>query len=329
MSSDKKILITGESGFIGSHLINFFVSKYPSYEIHGLDSLTYASNRDYNKRIENYENYFFHKIDICNREDIIGLFSQHRFTDVIHLAAESHVDNSINNPLLFAQTNIIGTLHLLNAFKEFSKGRFHHISTDEVYGDLDIGDQPFHETSSYKPSSPYSASKASADHFVRSYHRTYSLNIVVTNCSNNYGPHQHHEKFIPTIIRSILQDQKIPIYGSGSNIRDWLYVMDHVHALDLIFHKGRIGETYNIGADNEVSNLDLVDLICNLCVDKKIHQDPKKLISFIPDRLGHDKRYAINYDKLKNELQWSPAYDFYDALSTTIDWYVDNKNKYL
>ena len=325
MSCDKKILITGESGFIGSHLINFFVSQYPSYEIHGLDSLTYASNRDYNKSIENCENYVFHKIDICNRKDIIQLFNEHRFTDVIHLAAESHVDNSINNPLLFAQTNIIGTLNLLNAFKEFSQGRFHHISTDEVYGDLDTGDMPFHEQSSYQPSSPYSASKASADHFVRSYHRTYGVNIVVTNCSNNYGPHQHQEKFIPTIIRSILKDQNIPIYGSGSNIRDWLYVIDHIQAIDLVFHKGRIGETYNIGADNEVSNLDLVDLICNICLDKKIHQDPKKLITFIPDRLGHDKRYAINYDKLKNELQWSPAYNFHDSLSKTIDWYVDNK----
>ena len=322
MSCDKKILITGESGFIGSHLINFFVSKYSNYEIHGLDSLTYASNRDYNKTIENSENYFFHKIDICNQEEIISLFKQHRFTDVIHLAAESHVDNSIDNPLLFAQTNIIGTLNLLHAFKEFSKGRFHHISTDEVYGDLNLDDLAFHEESPYKPSSPYSASKASSDHFVRSYHRTYDVNIVVTNCSNNYGPHQHKEKFIPTIIQSILKDQKIPIYGSGNNIRDWLYVIDHVQALDLVFHKGKIGETYNIGADNEVSNLDMVNLICSICLAKNIHKDPKKLISFTPDRLGHDKRYAINYDKLQNELKWSPVYDFHDSLSTTIDWYI-------
>jgi len=323
MSDKKKILITGESGFIGSHLINFFINTYPHYDIHGLDSLTYAANRAYTKQLEDYSNYFFHKIDICNREDIASLFIKFKFTDVIHLAAESHVDNSIENPLLFVNTNIVGTLNLLDAFKEHSSGRFHHISTDEVYGDLNLDDPAFHEDSPYNPSSPYSASKASSDHLVRSYNRTYGLDIVVTNCSNNYGPHQHFEKFIPTIINSIIADKIIPIYGDGKNIRDWLYVKDHVRALDVIFHKGKLGETYNIGADNQVSNLNLVDLLCQICVEKKIHTNPKKLISFILDRPGHDQRYAIDCEKLKRDLHWSPEYDFHQALSMTVDWYLD------
>jgi len=271
MSCDKKILITGESGFIGSHLINFFVSKYSNYEIHGLDSLTYASNRDYNKTIENCENYFFHKIDICNREDIISLFKQHRFTDVIHLAAESHVDNSIDNPLLFAQTNIIGTLNLLHAFKEFSKGRFHHISTDEVYGDLDVGDLAFHEESPYKPSSPYSASKASSDHFVRAYNDTYDLPTLISNCSNNYGSFQHPEKLIPLFINNIINNKPLPIYGNGQNVRDWLYVEDHARAIDTIFHNGKIGETYNVGGFNEWKNIDLVNLLITKMIFKGIY----------------------------------------------------------
>ena len=324
MSYSKKILITGESGFIGSHLINFFVTKYPDIQIHGLDSLTYASNRSYNKAIEHYPNYFFHKIDIYNRDDVFQLFSQNQFTDVIHLAAESHVDNSIDNPLLFVRTNIVGTLNLLDAFKKYSNGRFHHISTDEVYGDLNDNDPAFDEQSSYQPSSPYSASKAGSDHLVRAYYRTYGINIVVTNCSNNYGPHQHKEKFIPTVIRCIMENEKIPIYGTGNNIRDWLYVQDHVRALDVVFYKGKSGETYNIGANNELSNLDLVNLICDLCVDKKIHKNPHSLISFITDRLGHDKRYAINYDKIKHDLNWNPKYNFQDSLSDTIDWYIEN-----
>ena len=329
----KNILITGGAGFIGSHVVKRFVNNYPNYNIYNIDNLTYAGNLNNLKDVKDKKNYFFFKVDINNQKEILKLFNDKKITDVIHLAAESHVDKSIESSFEFAKTNVLGTLSLLEASKSLwdltsNDNIFYHISTDEVYGSLGL-DGSFNEFSKYDPNSPYSASKASSDHFVRAYHKTYGLPILISNCSNNYGPHQHHEKFIPTIIRSILQDQKIPIYGSGSNIRDWLYVMDHVQALDLIFHKGRIGETYNIGADNEVSNLDLVDLICNLCLDKKIHHDPKKLISFIPDRLGHDKRYAINYDKLKNELQWSPTYDFYDALSTTIDWYVDNKNKYL
>tara|TARA_Y100001968_G_C19438618_1_gene761239 strand:+ start:2418 stop:3395 length:978 start_codon:yes stop_codon:yes gene_type:complete len=324
MHEKKKILITGESGFIGSHLINFFVTTYPDYDIHGLDLLTYASNRDYTKQLECYPNYFFHKIDIYNRQDIFNLFMKYKFTDVIHLAAESHVDNSIENPLLFVNTNIVGTINLLDSFKEFSQGRFHHVSTDEVYGDLNFDDPAFSEESPYQPSSPYSASKASSDHLVRSYHKTYGLDIVITNCSNNYGPHQHSEKFIPTIINSIIAGKSIPIYGNGTNIRDWLYVQDHVNALNVVFNQGTSGGTYNIGADNQISNLNLVDIICEICISKKIHKNPKNLISFIPDRLGHDKRYAIDYSKLKRDLNWSPIYDFHTSLSQTIDWYVDN-----
>ncbi len=325
--NQKKILITGESGFIGSHLTILFTNKYPNHEIHGLDNLTYASNRDYTKHLAKKRNYQFHKIDICNRQEIINLFEKHKFTDVIHLAAESHVDNSIENPLLFIQTNIVGTLNLLDAFRQYSSGRFHHISTDEVYGDLDIGDPLFDENSPYNPSSPYSASKASSDHLVRAYHRTYNVDVVITNCSNNYGPHQHIEKFIPTIINSIVKNQKIPIYGSGENIRDWLYVEDHTNALDYVFHKGKNGETYNIGSNNEISNINLVHLICDMCLEKKIHNNPIDLISFVSDRLGHDKRYAINSNKLQNTLNWKPLFDFQDGLSATIDWYIkDIKN---
>jgi dTDP-glucose 4,6-dehydratase len=309
----KKILITGESGFIGSHLINLFTNKYPNYEIHGLDKLTYAANKNYTKHLENKTNYKFHKVDIFNREDVFKL---------IHLAAESHVDNSIANPLLFVETNIVGTLNLLDAFRSVSSGRFHHVSTDEVYGDLNEFDSAFTEKNPYNPSSPYSASKASSDLIVRAYHRTYNINIVITNCSNNYGPHQHHEKFIPTIISSILHNKQIPIYGSGKNIRDWLHVEDHVEALDLIFHQGHSGETYNIGANNEVSNLELVYLISDICLEKKIHQDPRGLISFVKDRLGHDNRYAICSKKLYEQLKWQSSIDFKQGLSMTIDWYM-------
>ena len=327
MSNIKRILITGESGFIGSHLINYFVSKYPDYKIHGLDILTYASDRAYTKMLEKNNNYFFHKIDIFNRKEIINLFAKYSFTDVIHLAAESHVDNSINNPLLFANTNIIGTLNLLDAFKTYSTGRFHHVSTDEVYGDLNFSDPAFTENSPYNPSSPYSASKAASDHLVRSYHRTYGIDAIITNCSNNYGPHQYIEKFIPTVLASIYNNQKIPIYGNGSNVRDWLYVLDHVLALDLIFHKSSPGKTYNIGADNEISNFNLVQIICDLCFKKKIHPNPRKLISFVSDRLGHDRRYAIESKLLRSELKWKPKYNFNNAISETIDWYIEKFSK--
>jgi len=321
LNSLKKILITGESGFIGSHLIDFFVNKYPQYEIHGLDILTYASNRDFTKKLELKSNYYFHKINICDYALLLELFEQYKFTDVIHLAAESHVDNSISDPTLFAKTNVLGTLNLLESFRCHASGRFHHVSTDEVYGDLEKNDMAFKESNAYKPSSPYSASKASSDHFVRAYHRTYDLDTVITNCSNNYGPHQHVEKFIPTIINSIIKNSDIPLYGTGKNIRDWLYVQDHVLAIDLVFNQGYCGQTYNIGSNNEISNLDLVDAICKMCVDKKIHTNPKSLIKLVPDRLGHDKRYAIDYSKCTNDLGWHPKFNFYDSLSETIDWY--------
>tara|TARA_B100001250_G_scaffold414067_1_gene450487 strand:- start:520 stop:1494 length:975 start_codon:yes stop_codon:yes gene_type:complete len=323
MSNRKKILITGESGFIGSHFISFFTKKYPDYELHGLDNLTYASNRSYTKYLESYPNYQFHQLDICDREQINTLFKEYEFSDVIHLAAESHVDNSIHNPGLFVQTNIVGTLNLLDAFKEYSSGRFHHVSTDEVYGDLNMNDPLFHEDSPYKPSSPYSASKASSDHLVRAYHRTYDIDIVITNCSNNYGPHQHKEKFIPTIIYAILNQEMIPVYGNGLNVRDWLYVQDHVLALDLVFHKGVNGDTYNIGSNNELSNINLVHAICDIMQNKGFN-NPRNLIAFVPDRLGHDQRYAIDANKLKKELNWNPGFEFDQALSITIDWYIDH-----
>jgi len=322
MSSKKTILITGESGFIGSHLIRHFVTSYPHYEIHGLDALTYASNRNFTNDLALYKNYHFHHIDILDRKQIINLFKKNQFSDLIHLAAESHVDNSIANPLLFAETNILGTLNLLDAFKKYSNGRFLHISTDEVYGDLSINETPFNEKNSYLPNSPYSASKASSDHFVHAYHKTYDLNVIVTNCSNNYGPHQHVEKLIPKTIYCIMNNQKIPIYGNGKNIRDWLYVGDHVNALDLVFHSDKKGEKYNIGANNEISNIDLVNLICEICKKKQLHTNPKSLISFVKDRLGHDRRYAVNYSKLNKDLNWKPMHNFNSAISNTIDWYA-------
>jgi len=324
MNNSRKILITGESGFIGSHFIISLTKKYPEYELHGLDNLTYASNRLYTKKLELYDNYQFHKIDICNRDEIKTLFKKYQFTDVIHLAAESHVDNSIHNPGIFVQTNIVGTLNLLDAFKAYSSGRFHHISTDEVYGDLNMNDELFTEQSPYKPSSPYSASKASSDHLVRAYHRTYDIDVVITNCSNNYGPHQHREKFIPTVIESILNHRNIPVYGNGKNIRDWLYVQDHVTALDIVFHQGVNGQTYNIGANNELSNIEVVHSICDILEKKGVCKNPRDLITFVADRLGHDQRYAIDFTKLKNELHWDPEFDFPEGLSITIDWYINN-----
>ncbi len=327
MKKEKNILITGESGFIGSHLTRHFVMKYPNYQIHGLDSLTYAANRNYTKDLENNSNYLFHQVDIRDRNKIIELFKEYRFSDVIHLAAESHVDNSIQNPLLFAETNILGTLNLLDAFKNYSKGLFQHISTDEVYGDLDFDNSLFDEKNPYKPNSPYSASKASSDHFVRAYHKTYGISTIISNCSNNYGPHQHFEKFIPKVISSILSEENIPVYGTGNNIRDWLYVIDHVKALDLIFHHGNSGETYNIGANNEISNIELVKIICDIFISNNYHKNPHKLISFVSDRLGHDKRYAINFNKLYKELSWQPEFNFEEALNSTVIWYVEKMFK--
>lgn len=323
----KKLLITGHAGFIGSHVIRHFVYSYPDYEIHGLDSLTYASDLDNIRDIMN--KHTMHTIDIRDREKIMNLFESEKFTDVIHLAAESHVDNSIENPLIFAETNILGTLNLLDAFRKYSTGRFHHVSTDEVYGYLHIGDPEFTETTPYDPSSPYSASKASSDHFVRAYHRTYGIDVTITNCSNNYGPNQNSEKFIPTIIRSILNNQPIPIYGKGENIRDWLYVGEHATAIDTVFHTGVPGETYNVGGDKELTNLELVHIICDIMYEQGyVPSDPRRLINFVTDRLGHDFRYAIDASKISQNLKWSPyPHLFKENLLETIDWFVEIYNK--
>jgi dTDP-glucose 4,6-dehydratase len=259
----------------------------------------------------------------------MGLFESEQYTDVIHLAAESHVDNSIENPLIFAETNVLGTLNLLDSFRKYSNGRFHHVSTDEVYGDLEMDDPAFEETTPYDPSSPYSASKAASDHFVRAYHRTYGIDITITNCSNNFGPHQHQEKFIPTIIRSIMEGKNIPIYGKGENVRDWLFVQDHAEAIDKVFHEGNNGETYNVGGNNELTNIDIVYKICDMMMDKGYFPgNARKLISFVKDRAGHDLRYAINGEKLHKELGWRADENMFEFnLLKTIDWYVQIYNK--
>jgi dTDP-glucose 4,6-dehydratase len=323
----KKILITGHAGFIGSHVLRHFVYTYPEYDIHGLDSLTYAADINNVKDVQS--KYTMHIQDIRNRDEVMALFEREKFTDVIHLAAESHVDNSIENPLIFAETNILGTLNLLDAFRKYSTGRFHHVSTDEVYGYLHKGDPEFTETTPYDPSSPYSASKASSDHFVRAYHRTYGIDVTITNCSNNYGPNQNYEKFIPTIIRSIMNNQQIPIYGKGENIRDWLYVGEHATAIDTVFHTGVPGETYNVGGDKELTNLELVHIICDMMYERGYCQsDPRKLINFVTDRLGHDFRYAINSSKISQKLKWAPYPElFKQNLLETIDWFAEIYNK--
>lgn len=317
----KKILITGGAGFIGSHVANHFHKLYPN-QVFVLDSLTYASNRAYlNPEIE------FRYGDITNAHAVNLLFLQQKFTDVIHLAAESHVDNSITNPNIFATTNVIGTLNLLNSANKLWDGsqehRFYHISTDEVYGSLELDSDEFTETTPYNPRSPYSASKAASDHFVRSYFHTYNLPILISNCSNNYGPHQHKEKLIPKVITNIIDRTPIPVYGQGNNIRDWLWVGDHVNAIDTIFHKGIVGETYNIGGNSELTNIQLVKLICFL-MDNKMGLPVltnEKLITYVKDRKGHDLRYAINSSKLRNQLGWKPTKDLVEGLKETIDFY--------
>jgi dTDP-glucose 4,6-dehydratase len=310
----KNILITGGAGFIGSHVSNHFHAKYPNYNIIVLDALTYAANKTYlNKDIKLLIG------DICDLPTLENTFKTHNITDVVHLAAESHVDNSIKNPSDFIQTNIIGTHNLLILAKRYftESSIFYHVSTDEVYGHLSLNDEPFKETTPYDPRSPYSASKASSDHLVRSYNSTYNLRTLISNCSNNYGPHQHIEKFIPTIINSILNKKQIPIYGDGKNIRDWLWVKDHVSAIDVIFHNGKIGETYNIGGVNELTNIDIVNNICELL------GEGKDLITFVEDRKGHDFRYAIDITKIKTELGWSPEKIFNDGLIETINFYKE------
>lgn len=325
-----KILITGGAGFIGSHIIRRLVNNYPNYTIYNLDALTYAGNLENLVDIENASNYYFIKGDITDQQFIEELFATHKFDKVIHLAAESHVDRSILDPSSFVKTNIIGTVTLLNACKNIWKGDldnklFYHISTDEVYGSL--GEEGlFTEETSYDPRSPYSASKASSDHFVRAYHETYGLPVVITNCSNNYGPNHFPEKLIPLFINNIINEKSLPVYGDGKYTRDWLYVIDHASAIDTVLHKGTIGETYNIGGFNEWQNIDLVKLLCDL-MDEKLSRKrstSQNLITFIKDRPGHDKRYAIDATKIATELGWKPSVTFEQGLKLTIDWYLSH-----
>lgn len=327
----KKLLITGGAGFIGSHLVRLFVNKYPEYMIYNLDKLTYAGNLENLTDIEGKANYHFIKGDINDAQFIDRLFAQNQFDGVLHLAAESHVDRSIKDPLAFIYTNIVGTVNLLNAAKNtwtnrYEGKRFYHISTDEVYGSL--GEQGFFlETTPYAPQSPYSASKASSDHFVRAYGNTYGLPVIISNCSNNYGPNQFPEKLIPLIIRNIIAGKPLPVYGDGNYTRDWLWVKDHADAIDKIFHEGELSETYNIGGFNEWKNIDIVKLICTL-MDEKLGRakgTSEQLISFVKDRPGHDRRYAIDATKLQDSLGWTPSLIFEEGIYQTIDWYLNNQ----
>lgn len=335
MNFKRNILITGGAGFIGSHVVRLMVCKYPDYRIINLDKLTYAGNLANLKDVEDKPNYQFVKMDICDFEQIYALMQEYQVDGIIHLAAESHVDRSIKDPFTFARTNVMGTLSLLQAAKlyweslpeKYEGKRFYHISTDEVYGALDFDNELFTEDTKYNPHSPYSASKASSDHFVRAYHDTYGLPTIVTNCSNNYGPYQFPEKLIPLFINNIRQRKPLPVYGKGENVRDWLYVEDHARAIDLIFHEGKTAETYNIGGFNEWKNIDLIKVMIKT-VDR-ILGNPEgsslELITYVTDRAGHDLRYAIDSTKLQRELGWEPSLQFEEGIEKTVRWYLDNQ----
>lgn len=327
----KKILITGGAGFIGSHVVRLMVNKYPDVHIYNLDKLTYAGNLENLRDIESASNYTFLKGDIADHELMRNWFKEYDFDGVIHLAAESHVDRSIENPLEFVNTNIVGTLSLLNAARtqwngQYEGKRFYHISTDEVYGSL--GEEGFFtEETAYDPRSPYSSSKASSDHLVRAYFHTYGLPVVISNCSNNYGSFQFPEKLIPLMINNIIKEKSLPVYGKGENIRDWLWVNDHASAIDVIYHNGKLGETYNIGGNNEWRNIDLLKVLCRI-MDRKLNRQEgsaERLITYVKDRAGHDMRYAIDATKLKDELGWEPSLQFEEGLEKTIDWYMENQ----
>lgn len=331
----KNIIITGGAGFIGSHVVRLFVNKYTDYKIYNIDKLTYAGNLENLKDVENSPNYTFVREDICNYESMLNLIKTHNIDAIIHLAAESHVDRSINDPFIFARTNVMGTLSLLQAVKiyweslpeKFNGKLFYHISTDEVYGALQFGASLFTEQTKYDPHSPYSASKASSDHFVRAFHDTYGLPTIITNCSNNYGPYQFPEKLIPLFINNIRHNRPLPVYGKGENVRDWLFVEDHARAIDSIFHNGKIAETYNIGGFNEWKNIDLIKVLIKT-TDRLLGRregESLKLITYVADRKGHDLRYAIDSQKLKNELGWEPSLQFEEGIEKTVQWYLDNQ----